>query len=261
MIETWLNCGNTGKACPCPGIIFWNGGWAATRMPLFLKRAPGPDGRRSVIKLVREYSVGSAARLAMWQRTRQLRHPNLLELLDCGRAELGGEIALYAVFEAADDTWHAALKQSPLSEAEAREVLTAVLDALEYLQISGSGRRRARSGTRGCRGRPDQTIDRCAARSARKTRRTLMRCARSGTRFRPVHWRGAPIFCRRRWAADPWRTCRRPPSGAADPAAPVPALASGSARGRGRRPLSASRRRRRTVFRSGFRWAPPLSCC
>jgi hypothetical protein len=105
----------------------------------FFESAPGPDGRRSVIKLVREYSVGSAARLAMWQRTRQLRHPNLLELLDCGRAELGGEIALYAVFEAADDTLDSALKQSPLSEAEAREVLTAVLDALEYLQAQGLG--------------------------------------------------------------------------------------------------------------------------
>ena len=103
----------------------------------FFESAPGPDGRRSVIKLVREYSVGSAARLAMWQRTRQLRHPNLLEMLDCGRAELGGEIALYAVFEAADDTLNAALKQSPLSETEAREVLTAVLDALEYLQAQG----------------------------------------------------------------------------------------------------------------------------
>ncbi len=103
----------------------------------FFESAPGPDGRRSVIKLVREYSVGSAARLAMWQRTRQLRHPNLLELLDCGRAELGGEIALYAVFEAADDTLDSALKHSPLSEAEAREVLTAVLDALEYLQGQG----------------------------------------------------------------------------------------------------------------------------
>ncbi len=73
-------------------------------MPAFFESAPGSDGRRFVVKLVREYSVGSAARLAMWQRTRQLRHPNLLELLNCGRAELAGEIALYAVFEAADDT-------------------------------------------------------------------------------------------------------------------------------------------------------------
>ena len=103
----------------------------------FFETAPGSDGRRSLVKLVREYSVGSAARLALWQRTRQLRHPNLLDLLDCGRAELGGEIALYAVFEAADDTLGAALKQAPLSEAEAREVLTAVLDALGYLEEQG----------------------------------------------------------------------------------------------------------------------------
>jgi hypothetical protein len=73
----------------------------------------------------------------MWQRTQQLRHPNLLELLNCGRAELAGEIALYAVFESPDDTLSAALKQSPLSEAEAREVLAAVVDALGYLHAQG----------------------------------------------------------------------------------------------------------------------------
>jgi len=73
----------------------------------------------------------------MWQRTQKLRHPNLLELLNCGRAELAGEIALYAVFESPDDTLAAALKQSPLSEGEAREVLAAVVDGLGYLQAQG----------------------------------------------------------------------------------------------------------------------------
>jgi hypothetical protein len=103
----------------------------------FFQTPPGSDGRRLVVKLVREFSVGSAARLAMWQRTRQLRHPNLLEMLNCGRAELGGEIALYAVFEPVDDTLADALKQSPLSEGEAREVLGSVVEALRYLQAQG----------------------------------------------------------------------------------------------------------------------------
>ena len=57
--------------------------------------------------------------------------------MDCGRAELAGEIVVFAVFEYADDTLASALAQSPLSEAEAREVLDASVAALGYLQAQG----------------------------------------------------------------------------------------------------------------------------
>jgi hypothetical protein len=96
-----------------------------------------PDGRRAVVKLVPASAGDVAAQLALWRRTRSLRHPNLLQLLDCGRAELCGEVAVYAVFERADDTLASALAHAPLSEAEAREVLDAVLPALGYLQGHG----------------------------------------------------------------------------------------------------------------------------
>ena len=81
--------------------------------------------------------MGWAAQLAIWQRTRQLRHPNLLELLDCGRAELSGEIALYAVFEHADDTLASALTLSPLSEVRSARSARGGARALEYLQSQG----------------------------------------------------------------------------------------------------------------------------
>lgn len=103
----------------------------------FFETSLAPDGRRAVVKLVPESAVDAAAQLALWQRTRSLRHPNLRELLDCGRAELSGELVLYAVFEYADDTLASALGQSPLSEAEAREVLDAAVDGLGYLQAQG----------------------------------------------------------------------------------------------------------------------------
>ena len=93
------------------------------------------DGRRAVVKLVRESAADGAVRLALWERTRAVRHPNLRELLDCGRAEAGGESVVYAVFESADDTLAAALGRSPLAEAEAREVLAAVLGALACLRV------------------------------------------------------------------------------------------------------------------------------
>ena len=96
------------------------------------------DGRRrAIVKLVPEWSSDGAAQLALWRRTRSLRHPNLRELLDCGRAELAGKSAVYAVFEYAEDTLASALGKSPLSEAEAREVLDAAVAALGYLQGQG----------------------------------------------------------------------------------------------------------------------------
>ena len=103
----------------------------------FFETSLGSDGGRALVKLVPEPAVDAAAQLTLWQRTRLLRHPNLRELLDCGRAELAGETVLYAVFEPADDTLAAALSHSALSEEEARDVLAAVLEALSYLQAQG----------------------------------------------------------------------------------------------------------------------------
>src|SRR4051812_15586989 len=103
----------------------------------FFEASIASDGSRAVVRLVREAEIDGAAQLTLWQRTRQLRHPNLRELLDCGRAELSGDRVVYAVFEHSDDTLASALSVSPLSEAEAREVLEAVHAALRYLQGEG----------------------------------------------------------------------------------------------------------------------------
>ena len=103
----------------------------------FFQTSPDPDGRRAVVKLVPETVADGAASLDLWHRIRQLRHPNLVELLDCGRADHGGEIVLYAVFESPDDTLASALSRSPLNPAEAREVLDSVINALRYLHAQG----------------------------------------------------------------------------------------------------------------------------
>jgi hypothetical protein len=112
----------------------WLGGDEAAG---FFATSVSADGRRAVVKLVPESAADGAAQLALWERTRSLRHPNLRALLDCGRARLAQEIVVYAVFESADDTLVAALARSPLSEAEAREVLASVLSALGCLQAHG----------------------------------------------------------------------------------------------------------------------------
>src|SRR5580693_2799405 len=89
----------------------------------FFQTSLAPDGSRAVVKLVPEAVVDGAGPLDLWHRTRQLRHPNLVEILDCGRADHGGEIVLYAVFESPDDTLASALGRSPLNPLESREVL------------------------------------------------------------------------------------------------------------------------------------------
>jgi hypothetical protein len=103
----------------------------------FFQTSLAPDGSRAVIKLVPEAVVDGAGPLDLWHRTRQLRHPNLVELLDCGRADLGGEIAFYALFEFPDDTLASALSRSPLNQQESREVLDSVINALRYLHAQG----------------------------------------------------------------------------------------------------------------------------
>jgi len=103
----------------------------------FFQTSLGPDGRRAVVKLVPEAVADGAALLDLWHRTRQLRHPNLVELLDCGRADRGGEIVFYAAFESPDDTLASAIGRSPLNQVESREVLDSVINALRYLHAQG----------------------------------------------------------------------------------------------------------------------------
>ncbi len=103
----------------------------------FFQISLAPDGRPAVLKLIPAEIDDGAEQLELWRRIRQLRHPNLVELLDCGRAEYGGETALYAVFESADESLGAALSRSPLNEPESREVLDSVLDAVRYLHAQG----------------------------------------------------------------------------------------------------------------------------
>jgi hypothetical protein len=99
--------------------------------------SPAPDGRCGIARLLPEGSAAEVSPLDLWHRTRQLRHPNLMELLDYGRADLAGDIVLYAVFESPDDSLADALSRAPLDRQEAREVLDSLLDALRYLHAQG----------------------------------------------------------------------------------------------------------------------------
>ena len=98
----------------------------------FFETAFGPDERRALLKVTPDTPAGEE-QLARWRSAFELSNPHLLAMLDCGRAEAGGDSYLYAVFEFPDDNLAGALAGGALSEAETREVLVAALEALRYL--------------------------------------------------------------------------------------------------------------------------------
>src|SRR5438552_712720 len=86
------------------------------------------DGEQALVKRVSESAPDARRKYDMWQRARQLRHPNLLDVLDVGSTEVDGERYLYAAFERPDDTLASAIEHGPLTEEETREILEAALD-------------------------------------------------------------------------------------------------------------------------------------
>ena len=94
-------------------------------------------GERVLIKLAPAHEVGPEEQFVRWQRSRQLRHPHLLEMRDAGRDQAAGNDYVYAVFEYPDDVLASACEHGPLSAAETRGVLDAALAALRYLHDQG----------------------------------------------------------------------------------------------------------------------------
>jgi eukaryotic-like serine/threonine-protein kinase len=96
----------------------------------------GAQGERVLLKLAVE-SPDAEQQLAVWQRSRHLKHEHLLQLRDCGRTYAAGGSFVYGVFEYPDDVVASALAQGPLSEDETRGVVSAALSALRYLHGEG----------------------------------------------------------------------------------------------------------------------------
>jgi hypothetical protein len=104
-------------------------------------RARTESGGPALIELVREHPATAEAQLTCWRAAARLSHPNLLRLLECGRAGLVGQSAdasyLFAAFEYPDDTLAPALASGPMSEPEAADVARAAIPALRYLHANG----------------------------------------------------------------------------------------------------------------------------
>ncbi|MBV8909157.1 MAG: TonB family protein [Gammaproteobacteria bacterium] len=113
---------------------------ASDHSGVFLTQLPKGPPCPVAIKLVAA-SRGDKAlvdlQLARWKIASGLAHPQLLPLLETGRCELDGLWCAYAVMEYADQTLAQLLLHRALSEAEAREMLVPVLDALAFVHGRG----------------------------------------------------------------------------------------------------------------------------
>lgn len=86
-----------------------------------------------VIKLVPTNRTLAEAQLPRWKRAGALTHRHLLRLLEWGGCQLDGLPYLYTVMEYADQTLAQLLSRRALTDDEAREMLSPILDALAFL--------------------------------------------------------------------------------------------------------------------------------
>ena len=72
-----------------------------------------------------------------WLAAVELSHPNLIQVVEAGTAELDGQPVDYIVMERADETLASVLEERALSESETRDMLAPALAAVGFLHQKG----------------------------------------------------------------------------------------------------------------------------
>ncbi|HKF98709.1 MAG TPA: protein kinase, partial [Steroidobacteraceae bacterium] len=85
------------------------------------------------IKLVPTSRELAESQLPRWKRAAGLAHPHLLRLFECGGCQLDGLPYLYIVMEYADQTLAQLLLHRAMTDDEAREMLSPILDGIAFL--------------------------------------------------------------------------------------------------------------------------------
>jgi serine/threonine protein kinase len=75
--------------------------------------------------------------VALWQRIRAIRHPNLSAPLAAGRVALTGTPLVYAVLDGPDETLSGVLEERNLTKSEADEILNSLKNAAAELHARG----------------------------------------------------------------------------------------------------------------------------
>ena len=94
------------------------------------------DGQKAAIRLM-PVSAQAEDRLAAWKNAANLSSPHLARVLRFGRGEVDGAAVVYAVTELAEEALAQIIPERALTDAEAREMMGPVLDALAYLHANG----------------------------------------------------------------------------------------------------------------------------
>jgi serine/threonine protein kinase len=103
------------------------------------------DGRATAAKYFRFDSERERRLfLAECADARRLKHPHILDLIEFGEASAEGGYWSYVVTEPTDDNLASVLRDRALDESEVREVLNAVIPALEFMHAEGRVHRRVR---------------------------------------------------------------------------------------------------------------------
>jgi TonB family protein len=97
----------------------------------------GTPPKKVAIKFIQLDEPDAQLQLSRWQEAAKLSHPHLLRTYDSGRCRLGDFDLLFVVMEYAEENLSQFLPQRPLTPAEARDVLTPMLQALAFLHGEG----------------------------------------------------------------------------------------------------------------------------
>src|SRR5271169_4405066 len=110
---------------------------ATERSAVFLTEIPAQESQVGVIKFIPADPDSGEMQLTRWRLAAKLSHPRLARIYGSGRCLLGHMSLLYVVMEFADEDLSQIIPQRALTQAEVRELLPPVLDALSYLHSEG----------------------------------------------------------------------------------------------------------------------------
>ena len=95
------------------------------------------SAQKTAIKLVLTEPEDAELQLARWESAAKLSHPNLMRRFQTGRCQLDATEVAYVVVECADESLEQVLLDRPLSAAETRGALEAILEVLAYIHAQG----------------------------------------------------------------------------------------------------------------------------
>ena len=104
---------------------------------LFRTELPGPPAQKAAIRLVPAEIEGVQAQFDDWAQAEGLSHPNLLRIFESGHGRIDENEFLYVVMELPEETLAQILPTRTLSGPEVADMLTPILDALNYLHTRG----------------------------------------------------------------------------------------------------------------------------